>query len=124
MEQNKTNKKGALRLPFCFIWYGDYLGIIFNTRIVEYTGHEGNSSCAIHVNAGLCEAFRGCTSLQSIDIPEKVTSIGSKAFYQCSNLTTVSLAEGLISIGKAAGEMSPSERGSVKGTCRAAGDDG
>ncbi|MBR3619404.1 MAG: leucine-rich repeat protein [Bacteroidaceae bacterium] len=34
-------------------------------------------------------AFSGCTLLNSVTIPETVTSIGSGAFYDCKNLTTV-----------------------------------
>ena len=35
-------------------------------------------------------AFYSCTSLKSIDIPEKVTSIGDSAFEGCSSLTSIS----------------------------------
>lgn len=34
-------------------------------------------------------AFRGCTSLTSVEIPNSVTSIGSAAFYGCSRLKSV-----------------------------------
>ena len=38
-------------------------------------------------------AFRGCTSLTAITIPEGVTSVGSNAFSGCSNLTAIVVAE-------------------------------
>lgn len=39
--------------------------------------------------------FYGCENLQSIEIPESVTYIGSNAFYGCKSLKTVTLNEGL-----------------------------
>ena len=46
------------------------------------------------------EAFRNCTDLQSIDIPNSVTSIGSYAFSYCSSLTSVTFGSSLKEIGK------------------------
>ena len=36
-------------------------------------------------------AFRGCTSLTSITIPDSVTSIGDQAFRDCSSLESVTV---------------------------------
>ena len=36
-------------------------------------------------------AFSGCTSLTSMNIPASVTSIGESVFYNCTNLTSVAL---------------------------------
>ena len=44
-------------------------------------------------------AFDGCSSLKSINLPEEVTSIGESAFYGCISLTNISLADGVTSIG-------------------------
>ena len=46
------------------------------------------------------EAFRGCTGLTSITIPESVTSIGQSAFQNCSKLTSVNIPNSVVSIGK------------------------
>ncbi len=47
-------------------------------------------------------AFRECIGLTSITIPNSITTIGEHAFLDCSNLTDVTLSEGLISIGEEA----------------------
>jgi hypothetical protein len=44
-------------------------------------------------------AFRECSSLSSIDIPNSVRSIGYYAFYNCYSLTAVNLPNSITSIG-------------------------
>ncbi|MCQ2188964.1 MAG: leucine-rich repeat domain-containing protein [Paludibacteraceae bacterium] len=44
-------------------------------------------------------AFRGCSSLASIEIPSSVTSIGYSAFYGCSSLTSIEIPSSVTSIG-------------------------
>ena len=44
-------------------------------------------------------AFRGCTGLTSITIPDSVTSIGNNAFYNCSGLTSITILDSVTSIG-------------------------
>ena len=45
-------------------------------------------------------AFRGCTGLTSIRIPDSVTMIGDNAFWNCSGLTQLTIGNGIISIGE------------------------
>ena len=45
------------------------------------------------------DAFNGCSSLVSLNIPNKVISIGKSAFYNCSNLASVSIPDSVTSIG-------------------------
>ena len=47
-------------------------------------------------------AFRDCSSLTSITIPEGVARIGDRAFYYCNNLSSISLPMSVTSIGNAA----------------------
>ena len=44
------------------------------------------------------EAFRGCTSLISINIPEGVIHIGESAFYGCSSLASIEIPESVTGI--------------------------
>ena len=46
------------------------------------------------------EAFDGCSSLTSVEMPECVTSIGDGAFWGCSSLTSIIIPEGVTSIGR------------------------
>ena len=48
------------------------------------------------------EAFRDCSNLKSITIPDRVTSIGDSAFYGCSSLTSITIPDSVISIGDSA----------------------
>ena len=54
------------------------------------------------------DAFRGCSGLTSINIPKGVTSIGDGAFSWCSGLTSIDIPEGVTSIGVGAFENSSS----------------
>ena len=47
-------------------------------------------------------AFRNCSSLTSITIPNSVTSIGDRAFQFCSSLTSVTIPNSVTSIGESA----------------------
>ena len=44
------------------------------------------------------EAFLNCTDLQSISIPDSVTSIGNSAFAGCSGLTSITIPDSVTSI--------------------------
>ncbi len=48
------------------------------------------------------QAFNGCTSLTRITIPNKVTSIEKWVFYACSSLTSITIPNSVTSIGNGA----------------------
>ena len=50
---------------------------------------------------GYC-AFRGCSSLTSVTIPNSATTIGGMAFSRCSGLTSVTIPNSVTSIGESA----------------------
>ncbi len=56
-------------------------------------------SSVTHIGYG---AFRGCSSLSSVEIPSSVTSIESDTFYNCSSLSSVKIPSGVTSIGDSA----------------------
>ncbi|MCD7729186.1 MAG: leucine-rich repeat protein, partial [Clostridia bacterium] len=43
-------------------------------------------------------AFKDCTSVTSIEIPDSITEIGQKAFYNCTSLESIVLPEGITTI--------------------------
>ena len=47
-------------------------------------------------------AFKNCTRLTSIEIPDSVTTIGSSAFCDCDGLTSVKIGDSVTSIGEKA----------------------
>ena len=47
-------------------------------------------------------AFKGCTRLTSVTIPNSVTSIGDRAFYGCTGLTFITIPNSVTSIGQSA----------------------
>ena len=74
---------------------------------VTITGYNGTSSeieIPDTIN-GYCvtsigdDAFYGCSSITSIEIPSSVTSIGNYTFYNCSSLTSIEIPSSVTSIG-------------------------
>lgn len=61
-------------------------------KTIDFTGSPGITSIGAH-------AFRGCTSLTTVQIPESVTSIGQSAFYGCTKLSNITIPNKVTSIG-------------------------
>ncbi|MBR5803496.1 MAG: leucine-rich repeat domain-containing protein, partial [Bacteroidaceae bacterium] len=64
----------------------------FCSSLTSITIPEGVTSIELY-------AFDGCTSLTSITIPKSVTKIGEYAFNDCSSLASITIPEGVTSIG-------------------------
>ena len=69
-----------------------------------YVGNESNLTLPESYNGESYaigeKVFYGYTSLESITIPNSVTTIGSSAFYGCSSLTSVTIPNSVTTIGK------------------------
>ena len=75
----------------------DYKGDIVIPSTVTYDGKTYNVTRIGHF------AFFGCSSLESVNIPDGMTSsIGDYAFFGCSSLTSVVIGDGVTSIGQSA----------------------
>ncbi len=86
--------------------YGDFEYSVLDdgtVKLTDYNGSaekvdipkmiDGKSVTSIKYNA-----FRGCTSLKSITIPNSVMSIGSSAFRGCTSLTSITIPNSVTSI--------------------------
>ena len=70
-----------------------------NVVIPETVVYDGNTYSVTSIGN---EAFRACSGLTSVTIPNSVTSIGSSAFYCCSGLISVTIPNSVTSIGGSA----------------------
>ena len=80
-------------------YYDEYKGSVSIPESVEY---DGKTYSVTRISA---YAFRLCSSLTSVTIPNTVTRIDSNVFSQCSNLTSVTIPNSVTSIGKGAFSM-------------------
>ncbi|MDY6438645.1 MAG: leucine-rich repeat domain-containing protein [Prevotella sp.] len=74
-------------------YYNAYTGAVNIPSTVTYIGKKYSVTSIDH------DAFRYCSGLTSITIPNSVTRIGHDAFYGCSGLTSVTIPSSVTSIG-------------------------
>lgn len=63
-----------------------------HVKIISTLKYNGQAMNVTNIGAG---AFRGCTSMISISIPNSVTNIGYEAFYHCRGLLFVAIGNGV-----------------------------
>ncbi len=86
--------------------YDDHFGYIFGARSSMENKTYVPASLKTVIITGDTEidghAFIGCSYIQSITIPDSVTSIGGSAFENCSSLTNINIHQSVTSIGYSA----------------------
>ena len=93
---NETELSVSYRGSSPSAYSDDYYG---NVEIPEYVNYEGHKYYVTSIGSS---AFKGCSGLTSVTIPNSVTSIGSSAFKGCSGLTSVTIPNSVTSIGSSA----------------------
>ena len=106
------NTDGTATVTYLDTEYNSYSGDVAIPKYLEISGQRYT------VTSIGKSAFRECTELTSVTIPNSVTSIGEYAFFVCPDLTSVTMPNSVTSIGNYAfsqcGLNSISIPGSVK----------
>ena len=92
----KYNGDGTVSVTFKGSSYDEYTD--------EYTGDVVIPSKVANLSVTSIgdSAFRGCSELKSVTIPNSVTSIGDDAFWACSDLKSVTIGNSVETIGNSA----------------------
>ncbi len=89
----QTSGSDTLGVEVTYKIYDDYSGAI---NIPDSVSYNGNKYAVTSIGN---YAFKNCSTLTSVSIPESVTEISNMAFYRCSSLTSVSIPQNVTSIG-------------------------
>lgn len=73
-----------------------------NSTLIIPTSVTNGNDTKYAVESIASNAFKDCSGLTSVTIPESVTYIGEKAFCGCSGLTSITIQEGVRIIGERA----------------------
>ena len=87
------------------LWYNNQSdGIIYlGNCLYKYKGNmslQDNNVCIKNGTVTISnEAFKNCSLLQSIDMPDSIKIIGEEAFYDCTSLKKIKMSNNIIEIG-------------------------
>lgn len=80
-----------------------YWGMVFDFTIHDGVLHKYNGDAEkVVIPKGVTQikdAFKDCTTMKSVVIPESVTNIGNAAFYGCTGLTQITIPDSVTNIG-------------------------
>ena len=102
-QDSYTNLTGSLTIPSSVTYNGTTYSVT-SIGIYAFRNCSGLTSVTIpnSVTSIGNYAFRNCSGLTSVTIPNSVTSIGNSAFASCSELTSVTIGNSVTSIGNEA----------------------
>ena len=83
----------TVQVTFRTTGYNSYSGNVTIPSSVTYNG------ITYQVTAIYLNAFRNCSNLTSVTIPNSVTTIGANAFNNCSSLTSITIPSSVTTIG-------------------------
>lgn len=81
-------------------WCGITFGANWHRSGLFYVNNNKVENLTIYASAIPDYAFEGFSSIKSVDILGRVTSIGNRAFEDCSSLTSVTIPDSVTSIGQ------------------------
>lgn len=91
---NVINQEGKeVEVTYETTSYNTYSGVVNIPSTASYNGETYNVT---RIGAS---AFKDCTDLISVTIPNSVTHIGKYAFYVCTNIRSLTIGSSVISIG-------------------------
>ncbi len=94
---------GAVDIPSTFSYNSETYTVV-KVESCAFKNCSNITSITVPQTVGLIgySAFYGCSGLTSLTIPTGVTSIGDSTFYGCSGLTSLTIPTGVTSIGASA----------------------
>ena len=86
----------TVEVTYQYAWSSDNYAGLTTATIPETVTYDGTTYSVTSIGG---YAFRSCSSLTSITIPNSVTSIGDDAFSNCDSLTSITIGNSVTSIG-------------------------